>query len=65
VVWVNGYGFPPYRGGPMHYADSVGPGKIYEQICRYRDSLDNEFGYWEPAPLLKRLAGDGGRFADV
>ena len=65
VVWINGYGFPPYRGGPMHYADSVGAKKIYEQICSYRDTLGNEFGYWEPAPLLAKLAEEGGRFSDL
>jgi len=43
---------------------TVGAGKIYEQICAYRDTLGNEFGYWEPAPLLERLAREGGRFAD-
>jgi len=64
VVWINGYGFPPYRGGPMHYADSVGLNSIHDQICTYRDMLGNEFGYWEPAPLLGRLAAEGGRFAD-
>jgi len=64
VVWINGYGFPPYRGGPMHYADSVGAAKIHQRICEYRDTLGNEFGYWEPAPLLARLAREGGRFAD-
>ena len=64
VVWIYGYGFPPYRGGPMHYADSVGLRKIYDQICVYRDTLGNEFGYWEPAPLLEKLAREGGRFAD-
>ncbi|MGB5486518.1 MAG: 3-hydroxyacyl-CoA dehydrogenase NAD-binding domain-containing protein [Lysobacterales bacterium] len=65
VVWINGYGFPAYRGGPMHYADSVGLKKIYDRVCSYRDTLGNEFGYWEPAPLLERLAGEGGRFADL
>jgi len=64
VVWVNGYGFPPYRGGPMHYADRVGLKKIYDRICTYRDTLGDEFGYWEPASLLKTLAEDNGRFAD-
>jgi 3-hydroxyacyl-CoA dehydrogenase len=63
VVWINGYGFPPYRGGPMYYADSVGLKKIHDQICCYRDTLGNEFGYWEPAPLLERLAREGGKFA--
>ena len=65
VVWINGYGFPPYRGGPMHYADTVGPEKIHEQVCRYRDTLGNEFGYWEPAPLLEKLAREGGKFAEL
>lgn len=63
VVWINGYGFPPYRGGPMYYADRIGLKKIYDRICIYRDTLGNEFGYWEPAPLLERLAREGGRFA--
>ncbi|MGA9575827.1 MAG: 3-hydroxyacyl-CoA dehydrogenase NAD-binding domain-containing protein [Lysobacterales bacterium] len=65
VVWINGYGFPPYRGGPMHYADTVGLQTIYDRICSYRETLGNEFGYWEPAPLLERLAREGGKFADV
>jgi 3-hydroxyacyl-CoA dehydrogenase len=65
VVWINGYGFPPYRGGPMHYADSVGLHKIYKQICIYRDTLSKGFGYWEPAPLLEKLAREGGKFAEL
>ncbi len=64
TVWVNGYGFPPYRGGPMFYADTVGLEKVYDTICRYRDDLDDRFGYWEPAPLLERLAREGKKFAD-
>jgi 3-hydroxyacyl-CoA dehydrogenase len=64
VVWINGYGFPPYRGGPMHYADRVGLKKIHDRICTYRDTLGDEFGYWEPAPLLERLAREGGQFAN-
>ncbi len=62
VVWVNGYGFPPYRGGPMFYADTVGVARVYETICRYRDTLDRGHGYWEPAPLLEKLARKGGQF---
>ncbi len=62
VVWVYGYGFPPYRGGPMFYADTVGVKNVYDKICEYRDSLDDAFGYWEPAPLLKSLAERGGAF---
>lgn len=47
----------------MYYADSIGAKAIYDRICRYRDTLGNAFGYWDPAPLLERLARDGGRFA--
>ena len=64
VVWINGYGFPAYRGGPMHYADQVGLKRVYDKICEYRDTLGNEFGYWEPAPLLEKLALEGGQLAD-
>jgi 3-hydroxyacyl-CoA dehydrogenase len=64
IVWINGYGFPPYRGGPMFYADSIGVRKVYDQICNFRDTLGNEFAYWEPAPLLEKLALEGGRFSD-
>jgi len=62
VVWVYGYGFPPYRGGPMFYADTIGVSTVYEKICEYREKLGDEFGYWEPAPLLKSLAESGGTF---
>jgi len=63
VVWMNGYGFPRHRGGPMHYADSIGLGKVYATVCSLRD----RFGpmYWEPPQLLKELAESGRRFADV
>ncbi len=62
VVYINGYGFPPYRGGPMFYADTVGLDKVYEGICRLRDAQPVDYGYWEPAPLLEKLARTGGRF---
>jgi 3-hydroxyacyl-CoA dehydrogenase len=61
VVWIYGYGFPRYRGGPMFYADSVGVKKIYDAVERFHA----EQGEWmRPAPLLERLARDGRRFAD-
>ncbi|MCZ6720472.1 MAG: 3-hydroxyacyl-CoA dehydrogenase NAD-binding domain-containing protein [Proteobacteria bacterium] len=62
VVWINGYGFPRWCGGPMFHADSVGLGKVYEAVCRYHES---QGPYWEPAALLKRLAGEGKNFADL
>ena len=62
VVYVYGYGFPVARGGPMHYADAVGLNEVYETICAYRDQFGGE--YWEPAPLLEKLAKAGSSFAE-
>lgn len=59
VIYVYGYGFPAYRGGPMHYADAIGVDKVYARVCAFHE----EYGIlWEPAPLLKRLAESGGTF---
>ncbi|MFP4445522.1 MAG: 3-hydroxyacyl-CoA dehydrogenase NAD-binding domain-containing protein [Desulfosudaceae bacterium] len=62
VIWVNGYGWPVYRGGPMFYADTIGLGNVLETIKSYHARLGEE---WEPAPLLKRLAGEGKHFQDL
>ena len=60
VVYIYGYGFPKYRGGPMYYADQVGVGNIYRDIL----ALHQEYGdVWRPAPLLKKLAEQGSSFA--
>ncbi len=59
VVWVNGYGWPLYRGGPMHWADSVGLGEIVERIRHYSDTLGGS--HWELSPLLARLASENGQ----
>ena len=63
VVWMNGYGFPRHRGGPMHYADSVGLDKVYATVCDF----EKRFGsmYWEPPALLRELAESGRKFADL
>ena len=62
VIWMHGYGFPRYRGGPMFWADLVGLRTIYDTMSRLYD----EHGEWlEPAPLLKRLAEQGKGFSDV
>ena len=60
VVWVNGYGFPAWRGGVMHWADRVGLGAIRDAVARFGETHD----FWEPAPLLGRLADEGRSFAD-
>jgi 3-hydroxyacyl-CoA dehydrogenase len=60
IIYLNGYGFPAYRGGPMWYADIVGLKKVYERICEFRERHGE---LWEPAPLLQELAETGGTFA--
>src|SRR5450759_1867845 len=61
IIYINGYGFPAYRGGPMWYADTVGLKKVYERIREF----EKEHGaLWTPAPLLKQLAEEGKTFAD-
>ena len=60
IVWVYGYGFPWYRGGPMWWADGVGTKKIYDAIVDYQERLGPQ---WHPAPLLKELAEKNGTFA--
>jgi 3-hydroxyacyl-CoA dehydrogenase len=61
VVWINGYGFPAHRGGPMHYADVIGLPVVYEKICEFRDRFGAE--YWAPPDLLRELAESGRSFA--
>ena len=53
LIFVNGYGFPAWRGGPMFYANTVGLRQVYERICAFH-AEQGEF--WEPAPLLRELA---------
>lgn len=61
VIYLYGYGFPSYRGGPMWYADCLGLDKVYDRICQFH----GQFGApWEPAPLLKQLATQGKTFSD-
>jgi 3-hydroxyacyl-CoA dehydrogenase len=61
IIYLSGYGFPAYRGGPMWYADTVGLKQVYERICDFQQRLGN---WWEPAPLLLRLAEQGTTFAE-
>jgi 3-hydroxyacyl-CoA dehydrogenase len=60
AVYLYGYGFPAYHGGPMFYADTVGLKKIYEAILKYQDLVGAE--YWTPSPLLEKLAREGKGF---
>jgi len=60
VVYLAGYGFPRYRGGPMHYANEVGLGRVVAAMQRFQQGYQGKF--WEPSPLLAELARSGGRF---
>ena len=62
IVYINGYGFPIWRGGPMFYANSIGLDKVLEKINKFAEK-DQDF--WKPADLLVALANDGGKFADA
>lgn len=60
LIYVNGYGFPAWRGGPMFYADTIGLDKVYRRV----EEFERQHGiFWKPAPLLKRLAESGKTFA--
>ena len=61
IIYINGYGFPAYRGGPMWYADTVGLKKVYDRVSEFHQQHGE---LWQPAPLLKQLAEQGKPFAD-
>jgi len=59
IVYLNGYGFPAWRGGPMWHASTVGLNHVLDRVRQFR----NELGpHWEPAPLLEQLASEGRTF---
>ena len=60
VVYVYGYGWPIYRGGPMHYANSIGLDKVVEKLRHYQDKTGDDF--WTPSPYLVDLAENGKQF---
>ena len=61
IIYINGYAYPAWRGGPMWYADTVGLKKVYDRVCEFHAQHGE---LWEPAPLLERLAKEGRTFAD-
>lgn len=61
IIYLNGYGFPSYRGGPMWYADTMGLQNVLRRIEEFNAQLGE---LWEPAPLLKRLASEEKKFSD-
>jgi len=62
IVWINGYGWPVYRGGPMFYADTVGLREVVAKLEGYGAKLGKDFAI---SPLLRQLAADGKRFGDL
>jgi 3-hydroxyacyl-CoA dehydrogenase len=62
MVYLTGYGFPLHRGGPMLYADSVGLYNVARAMKRFGAMPGGDAKFWEPAPLLAKLAADGKTF---
>ncbi len=62
VIYVHGYSFPVYRGGPMFWADMLGLDKVLEAIRGFHAAGHGDV--WQPAPLIERLAAEGGSFQD-
>ncbi|HEX6689874.1 MAG TPA: 3-hydroxyacyl-CoA dehydrogenase NAD-binding domain-containing protein, partial [Burkholderiales bacterium] len=62
MVYLTGYGFPAYRGGPMFYADTVGLDKVLKSIEGFQKGYQGHA--WKPAPLLVKLAKEGRKFND-
>ncbi len=63
VIWINGYGWPVYTGGPMFWADTVGLDVVVEKIKHYSAMLGGR--HWELSPLLERLAAEGKTFQSM
>ncbi|MEJ6005631.1 3-hydroxyacyl-CoA dehydrogenase NAD-binding domain-containing protein [Paucibacter sp. AS339] len=62
MVYLTGYGFPLWRGGPMCYADTVGLFNVVQAMKRFAKNPLDDAKFWEPAPLLARLVAEGGSF---
>ena len=62
MVYLMGYGFPIYRGGPMLYADQIGLFNVVQAMNRFAKNPLDDANFWKPAPLLARLAAEGKTF---
>lgn len=63
VIWIYGYGFPSFRGGPMFWAEQIGLATVHEALKGYHARLGGK--QWEPSPLLERLSREGKGFRDL
>ena len=65
LIWVNGYGFPAWRGGPLHYADEIGLKTVLAGMTKYAQQLGDYGDLWfKPAKLLETLVRDGVKLSD-
>ncbi len=63
VIWLNGYGFPRHRGGPMYFADRIGLDRVHETVCKFAERFGRR--YWQSPRLLEDLAERDGRLQDL
>ncbi|MEG0676761.1 MAG: 3-hydroxyacyl-CoA dehydrogenase NAD-binding domain-containing protein [Comamonas sp.] len=63
MVYLTGYGFPLWRGGPMHYAGEVGLFNVVQAMGRFAQNPNDDAKFWQPAPLLAKLAAEGKQFS--
>jgi 3-hydroxyacyl-CoA dehydrogenase len=62
MVYLTGYGFPLWRGGPMCYADQQGLFNVVQSMKRFAQNPHDDASFWQPAPLLARLVAEGKNF---
>ena len=62
IVYIYGYGFPPFRGGPMNYADQLGLFNVVQMMKKFQQNPADDAKFWEPAPLIKKLVAEGKSF---
>ena len=62
IVWINGYGWPVYRGGPMFYADLVGPEKVLAKMKNFEATMGEDF---KPAPLVEKVVAEKKQLQDL
>ena len=63
MVYLTGYGFPIWRGGPMHYASQVGLYNVAESMKRFAKNPHDDAEFWQPAPLIQKLVAEGKSFS--
>jgi 3-hydroxyacyl-CoA dehydrogenase len=62
VMWLNGFGFPRYRGGPMYWGDTIGAMEIYNQMAAWHQRYGER---WKPSQLLHDIAHSGGQLHKI